>query len=215
MYHKSHAANSGLLSYGINTKPDPIEVSPKQGNPSLTSLVVTVSNNTMDPIYCNKIVFSFPVGDLAQDLASTSNGILVSADPSSKWNFAMTADGVFTATPKKPEDNLITTDGISFNIFNIQANKQVGVFTFNATETSSNDNIHFGQKSNDFELGKFPYGFYVNHFAASAPMVKNGEQVTLTWAGSDLAKYTMFFDTAAVEVTNVRSWLSEKLRHTT
>jgi hypothetical protein len=215
MYHKSKAANAGLLSYGINTKPDPLEVSPKDGNPSMASLVITVSNNSLDPIYCNKIVFSFPIGDLAQDLASTSKGILVSAEPSDKWNIAMTGDGTFTVTPKKPEDNLITTDGISFNIFNIQVNKQVGIFTLNATEITSNDNIHFEQRSNDFEIGKFPYGFYVSNFAASAPMVKNGDQVTLTWAGSDLAKYTMFFDTAAVDVTNVRSWLSGKLRHTT
>src|SRR5689334_2410916 len=128
MSHKSKASNTGLLAYGINTKPDPIEVSPQQGNPSLTSLVITVSNNTMNPIYCNKLVFSFPIGDLAQDLASTATGIRVSAEPASKWDIAQTADGVFTATPKKPEDNLITTDGISFSIFNIQTNKQVGVF---------------------------------------------------------------------------------------
>lgn len=215
MSYKSKAANSGLLSYGINTKPDPIEVSPKKGNPAMTSLVITASNNTTEAIYCNKLVFSFTVGDLAQDLAAVAEGILVSAEPSDKWDISITGVGEFTAKPRKPEHNVITTDGISFHIFNIQTNKEVGIFTLSVKEDSSSDNIHFTEKPNAFDLGKFPYGFYMDNFAASAPLVKNGEKVTLTWAGSDLAAYTIYFDKENVDVTNVRSWLSHPLKTTT
>lgn len=215
MSHTVNAANQGLLAYGITTNPDPIQASPAQGNPSLASIVITVSNNTMKPIYCNKLTFSFPIGDLAQDLASTSKGILVAANPSNKWQISMTSDGVFTATPVSPADNLITTDGLSFQIFNIQANTQVGTFTLSVIENSSTDNKTFSDKTNAYDLAKFPYGFYVNNFAASAPMVQDNNPVTLTWNGSDLATYTILYGTQTVDVTNQRTWTSPSLTDTT
>lgn len=215
MSHKSNAANTGLLAYGITSNPDPLQASPVSGNPSISSLVITVSNNTMNAIYCNKLTFSFPVGTLAQDFTNVSTGILVSSNPSAKWQISGTAAGVFIATPVTPADNLITTDGLSFQIYNIEANDQVGTFNFYVEENSSTDNKTFTNKTNQYGLGKFPYGFYVNNFAASAPMVSDGTPVVLTWSGSDLATYTMLYGTSSVDVTNVRSWPSPPLTNTT
>ncbi len=215
MSHLTYYANEGLLAYGITTNPDPIQASPEQGNPAMASIVITVSNNTSDAIYCNKITFSFPIGDLAQELASSSTGILVSANPSSKWQISMTDSGVFTATPVTPQDNKITTDGLSFQIYNIQVNKKVGTFTFTVVENTSTDNITFTDKTNNYNLTKFPYGFYVNNFAASAPMVDDGKPVTLTWSGSDLGSYTILYGTESVDVTDVRTWTSPNLTATT
>ena len=215
MSHRLSATNEGLLSYGITTNPDPVQVSPASGNPAIASLVITVSNNTSKAIYCNKLTFSFPVGDLAQDLAPDSGGILVSANPSDKWQIGTTSDGVFTATPKSPSDNKITKDGLSFQIYNIQVNKQVGTFTFSIVEHSSVDNKKFSDKANSHNMAKFPYGFYVNNFAASVPMVDNGNPVTLTWSGSDLGSYTILYGTQSVDVTEVRSWTSPGITDTT
>lgn len=217
MSHISNAANEGLLAYGITTNPDPIQASPASGNPALTSIVITVSNNTDGAIYCNKITFGIPVGDLAQDLVTNagSSGILVSANPSAKWKISSTSDGVFTATPVTPNDNKITTDGLSFQIYNIQANQQVGTFTFTIEEKSSTDNINFTDKTDNFTLAKFPYGFYVNNFSASSPMVQDGDPVTLKWSGSDLGSYTMLYGTQSVDVTDVRTWTSPAITETT
>ncbi len=215
MSHIANQANQGLLAYGITTNPDPIQASPAKGNPAMTSIVITVSNNTSDSIYCNKITFSFPIGSLAQDLASTSTGILVSVNPSSKWKISMTSDGVFTAKPITPNDNIISTDGLSFQIYNIQANTKVGTFTFTIDENSSTDNKTFTDKTNNYSLTKFPYGFYANNFAASAPLVDDGSPVTLTWSGSDLGAYTILYGTESVDVTDVRTWKSPNLTATT
>ncbi len=204
-----------LLSYGITTNPDPIQVSSANGTISMTSIVITVSNNSMNAIYCNQIKFSFPIGNLAQDLASSSSGILMAANPSDQWNISMTSDGVFTATPVKPSDNLITTDGISFQIFNIPTNTEVGTFTFSVAENSSADNKTFTNKNNSYDMSKFPYGFYMDNFAASAPYVEHGDEVTLTWNGSDLASYTMYYNGTSEVVTNTRSWKSPNLTETT
>ena len=211
MSYKSFATNEGILAYGITTKPEPIQVSPENGNFSDTSITITVSNNTTELIYCNQLQFSFPIGDLAQDLASNGSGIVTAADPSDKWQISVSAEGTFTANPRSPIDNLITTDGLSFHIYGIQTNKQVGTFTFTITECSSTDNKNFSNKTNTYELTKFPYGFYVSDFAASAPMVNDGETVTLTWSGSDIATYTIYYDKESVDVTNVRIWTSPAL----
>ncbi len=215
MSYLSSAANQGLLAYGITTNPDPIQASPKQGDVATASIVITVSNNTDGNIYCKKLTFSFPIGDLAQDLSSSSTGILVSANPSSKWQISMTSSGVFTATPVTPEDNKITTDGLSFQIYNIQVNKEVGTFTFSVVENSSTNGTTYTDKTNNYNLTKFPYGFYVNNFAVSAPMVDDGSPVTLTWSGSDLGAYTIMYGTHTVDVTDVRSWTSPNLTDTT
>lgn len=215
MSHTENATNQGLLAYAITTSPEPIQASPAEGNPSLTSLVITVSNNSMKPIYCNKLGFSFSIGDLAQNLTATGAGILASANPSDKWQISMTGEGMFTATPTSPDNNLITTEGLAFQIYNIQANTQVGTFTLNVAEDSSNDNKNFSPKNNAFQLAKFPYGFYVNHFAATTPMVSDGETVTLTWSGSDLGTYTILYADKSVDVTDVRSWTSPPLTQTT
>lgn len=215
MSHISNAANDGLLAYGVTTNPDPIQASPVLGNPALASIVITVSNNTDGAIYCNKLIFSFPIGALAQDLTSTTTGILVSANPSAKWQISMTSDGVFTATPITPKDSEITTDGLSFQIYNIQANQQVGTFTFTVEENTSTNNINFTKKASNFNLAKFPYGFYVNNFSASAPMVQDGATVTLKWSGSDLGSYTILYGTQTVDVTDIRIWTSPAITETT
>lgn len=215
MSHIASASNQGLLAYGITTNPDPIQASPKQGTHSMTSIVITVSNNTSKPIYCKKLTFSIPIGNLAQDLASTSTGILVSANPSSKWQISMTSDGVFIATPLTPDDRKITIDGLSFQIYNIEANTEVGTFTLSVSEDSSTDNKTFTNKNNTYNLVKFPYGFYVRNFAASKPMVNEGESVKLTWTGSDLGVYTILYGTKMACVTNHRCWKSPELTATT
>lgn len=207
--------SEGLLSYGITTSPNPIIASQATGNPSIQSIVITVSNNSMKSIYCNKLTFSFPIGDIASDLAATSKGILVSANSSSNWQISMTSDGTFTATPKTPTNNLITKEGLSFQLFNIQVNKQVGTFTFSVVENSSKDNSTFSDKKNEYDLAKFPYGFYVNDFSASSPLVQDGETVTLKWSGSDLGTYTILYGTASVDVTTKRIWTSPALTQTT
>ncbi len=215
MSHIEKAGNEGLLAYGLSTHPSPLQISPKDGNPSMASMVVTVSNNTHKPIWCNKLTFGIPIGKLAQDLTDDATGILVSANPSSEWQISQTTSGVFVATPTKPEYEKIAEGGISFQIFNIPVNKQVGTFTLGVTESSSTNGSDFTDKSNKYDLAKFPYGFYVGNFAASSPLVGHGEPVTLTWNGADIATYTMIFADKTADVTNVRTWESPPLKQPT
>jgi len=214
-YMKLKTNNNCLLSYAISTDPDPIQVSPKSGDPSGTSLEIAVSNNTSQCIYCKQLQFSFPIGDLAQDLASTDQGIGVSTSDK-RWTISRTSSGVFTATPNS-DDDTITTDGLIFQIYNIQVNKQVGTFTFSITENSSNENQNFHDRTKAYELAKFPYGFYVENFAVSSSIVQVNDTVKLTWSGSDNAIYKIRYKYGEklVNVTDLRSWTSPPLTNIT
>ena len=208
--------NNCLLDYAISTSPDPLQASPLQGNPSIAALTIVVSNGTTDPIYCDRITFSFDIGPLAQNLTNVGKGILCAASPSDQWRIAGNDEGVFVATATKPEYREITTNGLVFQIYNVQVNQQVGTFAFNVDEHSSPDNITYQDHYNTYNIAKFPYGFFVNNFIANKPQVQNGETALLTWIGSDLATYTILYDNQPpVDVTNVRSWKTPPLNHDT
>lgn len=203
-----------LLSYGISSDPNPIEVTPEGANPSLVTLTVVVSNNNPDPIYCNKITFTIPVGDLAKSL-TTDATINAQATPSEEWQIARDGADII-ATPTKPKYNNITTDdSLVFNLIDINVNDKPGITTLTITENSSKDDKTFSYKKGAFDLAKFPYGFYVKDFWPDKPMVEKGESVTLFWAGSDQADYTIFYDNTSVDVSNVRLWHSPGLNHAT
>lgn len=209
--------SQGLLAYGISTDPDPVMASPKQGNPSILTMVITVSNNSYSRVYSDKITFSFPIGSLAQDLTSQAGGFIVSANASDGWQISDLGEGQFRATPIKPENQEITKHGLSFQISNIDVNQEVGAFTFTIDESSSTDNKTFSVKTTTVPMNKFPPGFYLHDFEASWPAVRNREAVTLSWDGSDLAAYSLTYDEgmAPIDVTNVRSWPSPPLSQTT
>jgi hypothetical protein len=209
--------NEGLLSYGITTNPSPLQVSPASGSPSMSSLVFVVSNNTSKPVYCKQIEFEIQLGDDPQQLTNDASSILVSCNPSTAWQISQIGTtGVFVATPLKPEDEEITLQGLSFQIFNIPVNKAMGATTVYVRETSSTTSgSGYQKRDNSFDLVKFPYGFYFGNFAASKPLVGNLQPVTLSWNGADIATYTMIYDDKLVDVTNVRSWTSPPLTRAT
>lgn len=208
---KGSAENNTLLDYAITSSPMPLQVSPKDGNPSVASLGIVVSNGGTVPVYCDKIVFSFDIGDLAQNLTDVGTGILVAASPSEKWQIHPLAEGVFIATPKKPEYAEITADGLVFQIYNIKVNKQVGTFALTVQEHSSAGSTGLSPHTSIFHIAKFPYGFFVSDFTARVPEVKVGQPVELTWHGSDNAIYTILYSDQTVNVTNVRKWQSPPL----
>src|SRR5258706_4953749 len=108
-----------LLSYQIQTNPDPLQVSPESGDPSLASLTIIVSNSTGRAIVCQSISFSFLEGANAKDFFADSTGISPSPPPG--WSFAQDD---FTATPDTPDGGEIGAGGLFFEIANIKVNQQ-------------------------------------------------------------------------------------------
>ncbi len=204
-----------LLTYALNTLPDPLQVSPASGNTVYAALTFVVSNNTNPATVVNvsKIQFAIPVGGTgAQSLASSAVGILGSASPSADWNFAVDqSTGICTATTTSGNPIPVTTNGIIFQVYNIAVVKETGTVAITVTETASTDSLPSQARLATFNVAKFPYGFFFTNFTPNVPMVQDQGTVTLTWEGSDQAGYTMFWNDQSQNVTNVRSWTSPAL----
>ncbi|GAA2143732.1 hypothetical protein [Actinomadura napierensis] len=208
----SDSSAETLLDYAVTTGPEQLQVSPPDGNPSYGTVTIVVSNpSTTTPVQVQQIQLSAPIGPNATDLttAPAVRGILATASPPAEWQIAQTAAGVFTATPVA-EHGTITGTGLAFRLSNIAVNQQVGTVPLTVRETASAEG---GPVSSaiTLRLPKFPYGFFVSHFTADAPRVANGGTVTLSWAGSDGATYTILFDGQTDDVSMVRTWTSPPL----
>lgn len=209
------SGGASLLQYSIETTPSPLQASPEQGEPTTAALTIVVSASEGETVYCDRIVLSFEIGDIAQALTDVSSGILVAASPSDQWQIQETGPGIFTATPAKPKFQQIDANGLVFQLYNIKVNRQVGTFAFTIQEHSSSDGSSFSNHKDVYEIAKFPYGFFVGGFMASAAEVQVGTPVLLTWHGARDATYAMLYNNQSVDVTLLRRWQSPPLTSNT
>jgi hypothetical protein len=201
-----------LLTYSLNTMPEPLQASPTVGNPIYGSLSFVVSNGGRSIVNLSQLQFTLPVGTLAQELTSDAGAILWATSPATLWNVRMNSPGVFLLLPQSGSPIPVSQDGMVIQFYNIQVNQQVGTVSINVDETATKDSNPAQLRTAVFSVAKFPYGFYFANFTAQVPMVSEGGTVTLTWQGSDNATYSMQWSEAPPEdVTHVRSWPSPNL----
>ena len=208
-------SSSTLLTYSLNTMPDPLQASPPQGNTVYGALSFVVSNSGTVAVSVTQIQFTIPIGTLAQSLTNNPDAVLYAASPSGQWNIAMTSAGVFTAVPQSGQPIVVTTDGLIFQLYNIPVNQQVGTVEIVVHETASSEGQPAQVRNAQFSVAKFPYGFFFANLTAQVPLVEIGQTVTLSWQGSDLATYTMYWDTQSKDVSQVRTWTSPPLTNDT
>ena len=210
------STTNALLNYSLTTLPDPLQVSPATGNQSYGTLTFVVSNGGNVAVDVSQIQFVLPIGTLAQQLTNDAAAILYNSSPAGQWNISMTASGVFTAVPASGNTVPVTTNGIVFQLFNIPVNQQVGTVNINVNETATSQGNPSQVRTASFSVAKFPYGFFFNNFTPQVPMVQDKQTVTLTWQGSDMATYNMYYGAAnPVPVNNVRTWTSPALTNDT
>lgn len=202
-----------LLDYGISSDPQPLEATLTADDTTTSAMQIVISNGSANPIWCEKITFTLPVGTAASDLCDSAAAAQMQSFsvPAGRWQIAQTAPGVFVATPLQNSYREITSAGLGFILYNIQVNQQVGNVTLSVQEQSSTDGTNYSEHIAMYKLPKFPAGFYVNNFAASSPMVQNGNTATLTWNGSRNARYVILYGNQSVDVTEQRSWTSPSL----
>jgi len=208
-------SSNTLLSYALDTLPDPLQASPATGNTVYAALTFSVSNNSSVPISVSQIQFTLPVGTLAQDLTNTPGVVVGNVSPAGVWNISMTSPGVYTAVPASGNPVSVTVSGIIMQLYNIPVNQETGTVSIVVSETASNPTSPSQARTATFDVGKFPYGFFFTNFAPNVGQVADQGSVTLTWEGSDQATYSMSFGGAPVDVTNFRTWTSPPLSNDT
>lgn len=207
--------NNALLDYAVSTDPQPLQVSSADGAVSLASVTVVASNGSSDVIYCNEVALVISIGDAAPDLTTAQNVPDIGVTPPDGWKLdeGKSGNGTFVFVPVG--SNEVTADGLTFNLYNIKVNGQVGITVLTINETASGDGQKFEERTNSYELAKFPYQFFVADFTAQTPQVNNGDTVTLTWRGSDNAVYAILYHGQTVDVNDARSWQSPPLTRNT
>lgn len=171
-----------LLNYAINHTPNPIQASPRTGNPSTATLALVVSNSTGYTITCKSISLGFLVGTNAEDFCADTTGISTSVPTG--WHMD-SSGGLFTFTPLTKEAGQIKGQGLSFTLSGINVNQEPGPFTVTITEEASDeDSVSEDSRCKDFSLAKFPAKFEVGELNADPTIVAQGGSTILSWSGS-------------------------------
>lgn len=185
--------NDPLLSYAIETDPDPLQASVSKAEPSTATLTITVSNGTHKPIQCKSIGFSFPIGKNAKDFSEDMTGVACSQPTG--WSFNQVQRGLFEAQPDTDAAGKIGGEGLTFVLSNIKVNQQPGTFDLTITEEASvgaNPPVPASLPATKIvELPKFPPQFEVGDLKAQPLIVAQGESVLLSWRGTAGATYEL------------------------
>lgn len=235
---QTHSNNGCLLAYSFDTYPTPLQVSPAGDKRQHGIITVVVSNPDTQPVYCEQIKITLPIGVEPSELTNTPETIsafVYTNDAAKAWEVQNDKNGVLTATPKA-EREITSSDSLVFYIYYIQVNKKTGTFSLNiAEETSNTLDANFTSKTHEQSFSKFPHGFFFKDLAlyketqqegntVLTPITEldnsgDGERITLTWQGASNATYTLFYpeNPAGVPIPEgQRSWTSpEPIRDTT
>ena len=148
-------SNQPVIRCSVLSNPNPIRVSPIDGEPQRISLTVVISNVSNYSAKCEKIVFSMKIKTGSTELTEDSDGIGVQS--SQGWSVCQSTSGVFVATP--PVDGAIIDEnkGIIFTFYNIKASRVVGVSPFEISIKLEDSETLLTQT---LALNKFPPSFF-------------------------------------------------------
>jgi len=200
-----------LLQYNLLTEPDPIRISPPEGNRQLTRLTLVVSNSEEIPIYCKRIRLKLEIGDYAHNLTDVAEGIRVEIAPSkpNAWSFSYDEQGNFLFEAQTKRERNFLARGLTVTLSNIAVNRQAGTFDVILEEEASFElSGDYDWRSTTIPLSKFPGEPSIENFKATPDEVEHGGSTTLSWRAPENAGYLLSWDgSEPVDVTKVREWV--------
>ncbi|MEV0277503.1 hypothetical protein AB0I22_14120 [Streptomyces sp. NPDC050610] len=198
-------ANDPLVSYTIQTTPDPLKASPE--NPDapeeIGELLIVASRRDRTPADVKWIKVQVLAGamspDLATDLAKITAKISLSG-----WTVALNSSTKeFVFTPTAEFATIGPDTGFTIQLAQIPINRKVGTSPIKVTENSRAGSAAFLSRDTAFDVGKFPADFYLRNFICEPLVIDNGGEVKLTWERSANAAYELLYgDVHIPDVTN-------------
>lgn len=180
-----------LLTYGVQTHPDPLQITPSGQDPTPTTLTLVVSNDTQQYIQCQSLTVSLPVGAYAKDLTLNPQSLQVSGPAG--WDITQQG-GQFTLTPQTPANGRLGPTSVSLTLAQIHVNAEIGTCPLAMTEVTDSG----GSRSSDIPLHKFLGELTVGELDADPRVVEPGGTTTLSWSGSAGANYRLVYGEASV-----------------
>ncbi|SDM31415.1 hypothetical protein [Allokutzneria albata] len=182
------------LHYTVRTSPTPLPAGQDDA-----AVQVTVRNTGAEPVTCEAITLTVPVGPGPDALTTAPEAIRAGTD--ARWAVAHRGDGVFEATPTDaaelgPGAELtITLDGIDVGAAPGTTSVEVGHTLRIGTRTHT-------AIARTTRLPKTAVRAVLEDFRPDRAAVGNGETVTLTWKCTEGPDFTLFYGSEQVVVND-------------
>ncbi|CAM4344648.1 hypothetical protein [Corallococcus exiguus] len=208
-----------LLTYGLEVDPATIHVSTDPATPTLASLTFAVNAPPRQVIQVGKIAIHVPVD------SSKPEAWNLSASPLTRDCATLTSTGTDTWTPALTNGWFVfTPDGgpveisdqsLRITIAKIPVNVVVGTAKIVLKEWAAagrgSEVPEQPTGGRSWDAVKFPSQFFFSNLAADRVKVRVGEGVTLTWAGSADALYSVATDNGSPVRVEAGPWTSPPL----
>lgn len=197
---------AALLTYELGIDPSPLTVSLPDANPVLAALTFVITNQQSDPVEVASIGFTIQLGGDGAALAASSAGIQTAPADTTNWKVTASSSddtAIYTLGPQTGSTvTLASGDSVVLQIYNIATNYAPGVTTIEIKEMAVGSQPAFPE----FNVTKFPYGFYFDGLVATVesgsvqvPVAQVGynSSVTLLWNSSvtDVTAFQVFYAT--------------------
>ncbi|MEV6431687.1 hypothetical protein [Nocardia sp. NPDC051463] len=209
--------NTSPLHFDLNTNPDPVRISPSNGDTQRADFVLVGSRRSASAIECRKITLTVPTGnnspDLTTDLTSAAAQISL-PDWTPETN---TATKTITFTPTSGHAEIGRDQGVTVQLMGMRINTEIGSAPLRMDlewrEAGHNDPWQTG--TTIFDIGKFPPNFHLANFIAEPLIIDNNGAVELDWEASGVSSLRLLYDAADINVLNLTTYPVNNVTHTT
>ena len=167
-----------MLDYKITPNAVPRTVSPAE--PSVVTLMITVTNKTGDAVPVQRLTFTIQAGDGPADLTDTEHlaDIKPAAGSGTPWEFFRggDGDGRFFAYPNPPHAGLAAGESVAFVLSQVTVNQAIGHAGIGVRES---DAASLGETF--LSIAKEEPGLAITEFLAGPVQIIPGQTSVLTW----------------------------------
>ncbi|WP_424890120.1 hypothetical protein [Streptomyces sp. XH2] len=181
------------LSYSVHTSPAPLRVGTEEA-PARATVRITLTNSGPDPVPCDTIAFTLPVGSGPDALTAAPDTIRAATDDAG-WSAGHQGGGVVHVRPAAPGTELKPGARIMVTLADVTVNHAVGAVTIGISESrGTGDGAEkLRRVPGDLRLAKASPTAMLEDFRPDRVDVPNGEPVRLTWKCEVGPDYEIFY----------------------
>jgi hypothetical protein len=175
-----------VLDYMITPNAVPRTVSPAE--PSVVTLMITVTNKTGTKVPVQRLTFTIQAGDGPANLTDTDHlaQITAAAGTGTPWEIFPATDGRFLAYPNPPHAGLAPGESIAFVLTRVTVNRAIGHAEIGVQESAA---ASLTEKT--LTVAKEDPGLAITEFLAGPVQIIPGQTSMLSWRTTGASTCTM------------------------
>jgi hypothetical protein len=174
-----------MLDYTITPNAAPRTVSPAE--PSVVTLMITVTNKTGAEVPVQRLTFTIQAGDGPANLTDTDHLAQITAAVGSgtPWEIFPASDGHFFTYPNPPHAGLEAGESIAFVLSQVTVNRAIGNAQIGVRESAAEPG------STTLTMAKQEPGLAITELLASPVQITPGQTSALAWRTTGASRCTM------------------------